>query len=89
MLLPDDNRYLPGSFMVPLLSGRFPTHLLSAEDPIRFLLDRAMEKHPSYRPLEGTSVVSEARFRLGCMVKVNYITRGCVFGFEARYAKHL
>lgn len=46
-----------GSFMVPLLSGPVPVDILSAKQPMRYMMDKAKSKHPSYRVLEGASVV--------------------------------
>lgn len=39
--------------MVPLLGGPFPKELLSADEPIKVMLEKAKTKHPSYRPLRG------------------------------------
>eukprot|EP00903_Cladosiphon_okamuranus_P014233 g13222.t1 len=46
-----------GSFMVPLLSGPVPPEVLKAESPIQFMTEKVKAKHPSFRVLEGSSVV--------------------------------
>lgn len=44
-----------GSFMVPLLSGPLPLEVLNAEKPMKFMLEKAKNRHPNFRILEGDS----------------------------------
>lgn len=48
--------------MVPLLSGPIPADIFSAEQPMRYMMDKARTKHPNYRVLEGASSVAVSVF---------------------------
>lgn len=53
---------ITGSFVVPLLSGPVPIEIFSADEPIKYMVDKAKARHPSYRVLEGECLTQALGF---------------------------
>lgn len=67
--------------MVPLICGPVPTDILSAENPMRYMVEKAKAKNPGYRPLEGVPAFPCFRVQLLAVplfVRDEYVVCPCI-----------